>query len=536
MDNGHLLPLTNIYPNSPQDWLHDKVQTLIVERKLAPFYRGLEDWDEVEDDDEFDKGEIDSTLDSIGTEQSKAWRKDSKLYSKHDRLAEAAMYKKAQECPICFLYYPPLINTSRCCDQPICTECFVQIKRADPTTTNMISEPAACPYCVEPNFGVTYVPPPPEQRTGLGADRKTTSTSRPAVPKMTRSGSSQSSSAVNLDENASAITIAEDEREMGPAASAHARRKSLSHTAAEVVTVDSIQQDWEAKLETVRATAARRAARRVIFRQIGERLIPVGISSGQRELNPNNHFIDEQGRIILTGPVPIIGQSGTTSSTVESGGGASRLLGRSSRRHRGATGGSDTDARMMGMGPDLEELMVMEAMRLSMVDEEERRKKAEKEAKKKSKRKSSTPDPNAPSTSTSTGGRLSFDAIRNSIDSVRHRDHRDSQSGGSGTVTPTRSNGSPSASTPSSATRSASTSVSNPTTSTSASSSTSAANRPQVQFLKMPPMQRNDSSASMMQRNLPPPLVPTRAGEGSSNQPGASSGTAPAGPSDGSLL
>lgn len=34
-------------------------------------------------------------------------------------------------------YYPPLINTSRCCDQPICTECFVQIKRAEPTISNL---------------------------------------------------------------------------------------------------------------------------------------------------------------------------------------------------------------------------------------------------------------------------------------------------------------------------------------------------------------------------------------------------------------
>jgi hypothetical protein len=29
------------------------------------------------------------------------------------------------------------MNYSRCCEQPICTECFVQIKRADPTTTNL---------------------------------------------------------------------------------------------------------------------------------------------------------------------------------------------------------------------------------------------------------------------------------------------------------------------------------------------------------------------------------------------------------------
>lgn len=203
VDNGHLLPLSNIYPTSPQDWLHDVVQRLIVERKLAPFYRGLEDWDE---SDEFDRDEIDAALDNVGDERSKQWRRT--LYTEHDRKAEAAMYKKAAECPICFLcvrqfglawcitlqktsfprsplrfclpfqslvdspanarcpfghvspsanddiselgrYYPPLINTSRCCDQPICTECFVQIKRADPTTTDLKVSYSYCPCLSE---------------------------------------------------------------------------------------------------------------------------------------------------------------------------------------------------------------------------------------------------------------------------------------------------------------------------------------------------------------------------------------------------
>lgn len=155
------------------------------------------------------------------------------------------------------------------------------------------------------------------------------------------------------------------EIEMGPAASAHSRRKSLSHTAAEVVTVDAIQPDWEAKLAAVRATAARRAARRVVFRQIGERLVPVGISSG-REINPNHLITDDQGRLILTTPVPVIGQGGreaNVSSMVEAGASgrdgpgssgfsttSSRLLGRSSRR-RGNTGSSnplgEVDHRML---------------------------------------------------------------------------------------------------------------------------------------------------------------------------------------------
>lgn len=44
---------------------------------------------------------------------------------------------------------------------------------------------------------------------------------------------------------------------------------------------DQIHPDWEAKLAAVQAAAARRANRRIIMRQIGDRLIPVGITSGR---------------------------------------------------------------------------------------------------------------------------------------------------------------------------------------------------------------------------------------------------------------
>ncbi len=44
---------------------------------------------------------------------------------------------------------------------------------------------------------------------------------------------------------------------------------------------DQIHPDWEAKLAAVQAAAARRANRRIIMRQIGDRLVPVGITSGR---------------------------------------------------------------------------------------------------------------------------------------------------------------------------------------------------------------------------------------------------------------
>lgn len=40
---------------------------------------------------------------------------------------------------------------------------------------------------------------------------------------------------------------------------------------------DHIRPDWEAKLAAVRAAVTRRANRRIIMRQVGDRLIPVGV-------------------------------------------------------------------------------------------------------------------------------------------------------------------------------------------------------------------------------------------------------------------
>lgn len=168
----------------------------------------------------------------------------------------------------------------------------------------------------------------------------------------------------------------------------------------------------------------------------------------------------------------------------------------------------------------LEELMVMEAMRLSMLDEEERRKKNEKDAKaqakkqakeSKSKRRSSnqvdadgtgetsnhtTPasavPPNVERSSTPRG---SIDAARSSLDNARavltgkgkERQQATASSSRSSIDSSNNVNG-----------------TANTNTSKPSSSS----------FLKMPPMQRNDSTASMARHDLMPPMVPSKAQPG----------------------
>ncbi|KAI0670563.1 hypothetical protein C8Q78DRAFT_133638 [Trametes maxima] len=338
VDFGYLTP-QGIY-TGPRDWNQAVVTQLIVERKLAPFYRPLEDYDESWDDEQIlaarkeppeTEGGESSRAESINSNaSSRGHQKRPSAVKEPTRHPEAAIYRGAIECPICFLYYPPNINHSRCCDQAICTECFVQIKRADPTTTHLVSEPASCPYCVQENFGIVYSPP--SWRTGLGSEGATPP-SWPESPKAVADAS------VN--------------------ASMKRRRKSFGANDPEVVTVDHIHPDWEAKLAAVRAAVARRANRRIIMRQVGDRLIPVGVTSGRV------HAI-----------APEEGGSETPEGASDRG----------SRRSRRRQQNQELNQFLgtMGLGgQDLEELMVMEAMRLSLIEHEaQQRRQQEEEAKK----------------------------------------------------------------------------------------------------------------------------------------------------------
>ncbi|KAH7912140.1 hypothetical protein BJ138DRAFT_1084198 [Hygrophoropsis aurantiaca] len=345
VDYGHLSP-QGVYTGT-RDWNHSIVTQLIVDRKLAPFYRPLEDYNDDWDDEQImaARRELPECSDSGHSDAPTAPRPEARDTSRPNghpkrpgalkepsRCPEAAVYRGAVECPICFLYYPSNMNRSRCCDQSICTECFVQIKRTEPTATHMVSEPAACPYCVQDNFGIVYTPP--SWRAGIGSEG-TTPPSWPDSPKGSQHNVSNSSSAHKR------------------------RRKSFGHDSPEVVTTDQIRPDWEAKLAAVRAAVARRANRRIIMRQVGDRLIPVGVTSGRVHALPT-----EDGQ--------------------EGGEGAERGS-RRNRRHPRGHHNADLGQLLgsMGLGgQDLEELMIMEAMRLSLLDHEEQQKKEAEEKRK----------------------------------------------------------------------------------------------------------------------------------------------------------
>lgn len=296
---------------------------------------------------------------------------------------EVYLYKDATECPICFLYYPPYLNTTRCCEQPICSECFVQIKRPDPhppeheqpdpnalpvsedereaqTEGLLVSEIATCPYCKTPDFGITYTPPP--FRRGL-----TYGTGSQPYQVMSARSSQTSVSSGNLSP--------------GPG---RRRGASLSANAPEVITTDKIRPDWANKLAAARAHAARRSAAATALHTAAY------LMNGQ---GSETRAFTTFGRRNLLRRSTLDGTENGPGSNLNA---LATLAERHAARQQEQTtaetrnpflapprGSSSRRSRM----DDLEEMMMMEAIRLSLASEEERRKKEEKEARKEAKKK-----------------------------------------------------------------------------------------------------------------------------------------------------
>ncbi|KAF3007379.1 SNF1-interacting protein [Curvularia kusanoi] len=281
---------------------------------------------------------------------------------------EVFLYKNAAECPICFLYYPPYLNKTRCCDQPICSECFVQIKRPDPhppehhgeepTPTDepqeeiqLVSEPAACPFCVQPEFGVTYEPPP--FRRGLIYAHQNHGL---------HSATSAMSSTSSL--NSPGVTSPGGRR----------RATSLAVNDKTVITTDMVRPDWAKKLADAKSHALRRAAAATALHNAAYMMGNIqqqegrGFGLGRRR---RTMFGTDSGASSGQGTPRREGEG--TSGRGETSG--DLFPGRQSSRLRG---GNRID--------DLEELMMMEAIRLSLAAEEERKRKDEKEAAKEAKK------------------------------------------------------------------------------------------------------------------------------------------------------
>lgn len=294
---------------------------------------------------------------------------------------EVFLYKDATECPICFLYYPPYLNKTRCCDQAICSECFVQIKRPDPhppehhdpsnsaappaaestaEAESLVSEPACCPYCQQPEFGVTYEPPP--FRRGLSYANA-------------NHGLGSFASAMSSSSSLNSTTSPA----LSPHPHQHKRRTtSISATASTVITTDRVRPDWATKLANARSHLARRSA-------AATALHTAAYLIGNGTADTRGFAFSGRSRFGRNRGDNSPGTSGaaTPSSTTNEGGARSVSEQLALMRREAQETGTRRRSRM----EDLEEMMMMEAIRLSLAAEEERKKKADKEAAKEAKKK-----------------------------------------------------------------------------------------------------------------------------------------------------
>ncbi|KAK6524939.1 SNF1-interacting protein [Arthrobotrys megalospora] len=310
----------------------------------------------------------------------------------NNRPIEAVLYENASECPICFLYYPPHLNRTRCCDQPICSECFVQIKRADPHVPEhsppgspapqpvdqdrrahagdqLISEPASCPFCKQPEFGVVFTAL--QWRRGLVYANQTHPYGIQQQSHLSHSSNTSSTSSLPV-----------------PGTPNNPRKKtSYAVNAPEVITTDRIRPDWATKLAHAKNQAARRAAAATALHTAA--YLMHNINSQQS--SSSNPF---SSRRILrrmnnsSGSMTPNGGSGT--ATPAAAASTTNIVAEAAPEPTPATTTAPTAqnvalqnvlrrARMV----DLEEMMLMEAIRLSLAEEEERKRKEEKERKEK---------------------------------------------------------------------------------------------------------------------------------------------------------
>ncbi|CAI4048423.1 hypothetical protein SKDZ_13G2670 [Saccharomyces kudriavzevii ZP591] len=358
VDGGFLAPF-GCYSFEKLDYDTTVVKNLIIKRKLAPFYTPLQDFDESWTRDELIKivdglplhDTFDENLEEfedvpIGNLRKSAYNEliDKSLSKKeqrrmHAKIFRARLYKKrilwqenenesflekklemrklgnkainvkdsqnsqakknchfpsddlkytlyrnGSECPICFLYFAAPFNYSKCCQQPICTECFVQIKRADPhfphdevdpteppTNDNekdpnlLTSEPANCPYCATANFGITYQPPT-DRETGIGGMPPDTYVYKECIT----------------------------------------AKPDASEPHVSVITSDTIRPDWETKLNKERSRLMRRSANATAI-HISNRLIDPNHSS-RRNTSNSVTPIQEESTSASRSPEPTINE------------------------------------------------------------------------------------------------------------------------------------------------------------------------------------------------------------------------------------
>ncbi len=230
----------------------------------------------------------------------------------------------------------------------------------DESTAELIMEPAKCPYCTQTEFGVTYEPPP--FRRGL--------TYAFNAPPLASMGTAMSSSS-SLNSNLAPMSPT------SPNQASRRRAQSLAANAPGVITTDRVRPEWTTKLAAARAQQRRRAAAADALHHAA---FVMGNNESRTIFGRPSRFSRRTTRETRGAESP--GSSPNTQSHYDGNGEAPD----------GIEPGPRVSSGRAGLGRErfdaahLESMMMAEAIRLSLADEEERRRKAEKEARKEAKK------------------------------------------------------------------------------------------------------------------------------------------------------
>ncbi|KAI8973535.1 hypothetical protein BDF20DRAFT_882906 [Mycotypha africana] len=271
---------------------------------------------------------------------------------------EKMLYNDAVECPICFLYYPANINYSRCCDQPICTECFVQIHRP----LDAPSQPATCPYCMEENYGIIYEPPAWSEKNPQQHGRaRSSSHSSMSGTRHTTSGIGET----NIP-----------------------RRASVDYKDPDVVLVDHIRPNWNkalaSKVQSGRTTVSRRNSVSAANTSLTSSLAATSSTNNNNNRSTNNRSRHNNFFSRSSSSNSNSNSSGNNGGTTR--GALSSLFVTRPGRSASSAAAAEYNQYLSNMrvsNMDLEDWMVMEAIRLSLAEQEERERKEALEKRKK---------------------------------------------------------------------------------------------------------------------------------------------------------
>ncbi|KAL8948297.1 MAG: hypothetical protein Q9222_005504 [Ikaeria aurantiellina] len=233
----------------------------------------------------------------------------------------------------------------------------------------LTTEHATCPFCKQEQFGVTYEPPP--FRRGLAY------VNQPSIGR----GASAMSSSTSLSSGLSG-------GQLSPNPMSRRRTTSISAADAAVITTDRIRPEWYFKLMAAREAVKRRAS-------TANALHNAAYSDSNRALVEGRFGGFGRRGLLRRGSGPDFPTGGNMSAHAS-------MMALLSERHAAGTlnridGHEWTPTGPGGIAPprgssrrnrmdDIEDMMMMEAIRLSLASEEERRKQEDKATKKEAKK------------------------------------------------------------------------------------------------------------------------------------------------------